>query len=54
MTDTIETAITAEKESLESRVAALEGEAKTWFVKHVGLICAIGGALVGLVIGHFV
>jgi hypothetical protein len=43
----VKSAIATEKATLESRVAALEASAKTWYEKHLPLLAAIGGAVIG-------
>jgi hypothetical protein len=50
----VKNAIAAEKATLESRVAALEASAKTWYEKHLPLLAGVAGLAVGLLVGHFV
>ena len=46
--------VPAETLGLEQRIRALEVDAKTWYEKHLPLIAAIAGVIVGGLLGHFV
>jgi len=50
----VKTAVATEKATLDSRVTALEVQAKSWYEKHLPLLAGIAGLLVGLLAGHFV
>ena len=41
-------ALEADVGSFKGRVMLLEGKLETWFTKHVGVVSAVGGFLVGV------
>jgi hypothetical protein len=50
----VKVAVQTETKTLETRITALEAQAKSWYEKHLPLLAGVAGLVVGSLTGHFI